>query len=138
MIAKFAVWVIDGSASARAARVYQDGEYGTKLHVDALTIVHGALDLAATAVMIPMKRVYMLEIDTELNHDVMANILASNHGRIPVCEDHKPIMYVGLLLVRLIVLDPDDARPTAARPRVPRPASLVATTADMASMDGIQ
>jgi metal transporter CNNM len=107
-----------GFSTAPPARtphtLYQDGEYGTKLHVDEVTIIHGALDLAAktvTAVMIPMKQVYMLEIDTELNHNVMADILASGHSRIPVFEDHKSNI-VGLLLVkRLIVLDPDDARP---------------------------
>ncbi|KAF1775696.1 protein of unknown function DUF21 [Phytophthora cactorum] len=71
---------------------------GTRLNVDEVTIIHGALDLSSktvTEVMIPMSEIFMLEIDTKLNHNTMADILASGHSRIP----------------KLIVLDPDDARP---------------------------
>ncbi|KAJ8564056.1 hypothetical protein ON010_g7291 [Phytophthora cinnamomi] len=94
--------------------LYEDSAQGTRLHVDEVTIIHGALDLAAktvTEVMIPMEDVYMLELDTELSPDVLASVLASGHSRIPVYEKHKSNI-VGLLLVKkLIVLDPDDRRP---------------------------
>ncbi|CEG42511.1 hypothetical protein L916_03792 [Plasmopara halstedii] len=94
--------------------LYEDSAQGTRLHVDEVTIIHGALDLAAktvTEVMIPMKDVYMLELDTELCPDMLARILAHGHSRIPVYERHKSNI-VGLLLVKkLIVLDPDDRRP---------------------------
>ncbi|KAF1775679.1 protein of unknown function DUF21 [Phytophthora cactorum] len=71
---------------------------GTRLNVDEVTIIHGALDLSSktvTEVMIPMSEIFMLEIAHKLNHNTMADILASGHSRIP----------------KLIVLDPDDARP---------------------------
>lgn len=94
--------------------LYEDSAHGTRLYVDEVTIIHGALDLAAktvTEVMIPMEKVYMLELDTELCPDMLARILAHGHSRIPVYERHRSNI-VGLLLVKkLIVLDPDDRRP---------------------------
>lgn len=94
--------------------LYEDSAHGTRLYVDEVTIIHGALDLASktvTEVMIPMKDVYMLELDTELSPDTLARMLAYGHSRIPVYERHKSNI-VGLLLVKkLIVLDPDDRRP---------------------------
>ncbi|GMF54037.1 unnamed protein product [Phytophthora fragariaefolia] len=94
--------------------LYEDSAQGTRLHVDEVTIIHGALDLAAKTVrevMIPMDDVYMLELDTELSPDTLASVLASGHSRVPVYEKHKANI-VGLLLVKkLIVLDPDDRRP---------------------------
>ncbi|CAH0518679.1 unnamed protein product [Peronospora belbahrii] len=94
--------------------LYEDSAHGTRLHVDEVTIIHGALDLASktvTEVMIPMDDVYMLELDVELSPDMLASVLASGHSRIPVYEKHKSNI-VGLLLVKkLIVLDPDDRRP---------------------------
>ncbi|KAG3176531.1 hypothetical protein PC128_g17244 [Phytophthora cactorum] len=87
---------------------------GTRLNVDEVTIIHGALDLSSktvTEVMIPMSEIFMLEIGTKLNHNTMADILASGHSRIPVYETRRSNI-VGLLFVKkLIVLDPDDARP---------------------------
>ncbi|KAL3671253.1 hypothetical protein V7S43_003185 [Phytophthora oleae] len=87
---------------------------GTRLNVDEVTIIHGALDLLSktvTEVMIPMSEIFMLEIDTKLNHNTMADILASGHSRIPVYETRRSNI-VGLLFVKkLIVLGPDDARP---------------------------
>ncbi|RLN58959.1 hypothetical protein BBJ28_00016460 [Nothophytophthora sp. Chile5] len=94
--------------------LYEDSAQGTRLHVDEVTIIHGALDLASktvTEVMISMDDVYMLELDTELSPNMLASVLASGHSRIPVYEKHKSNI-VGLLLVKkLIVLDPDDRRP---------------------------
>ncbi|KAF4320920.1 hypothetical protein BBO99_00000732 [Phytophthora kernoviae] len=92
----------------------EDSAQGTRLYVDEVTIIHGALDLAAKTVaevMIPMDDVYMLELDTKLSPDMLASVLASGHSRIPVYEKHQSNI-VGLLLVKkLIVLDPDDRRP---------------------------
>lgn len=87
--------------------------HGTRLHLDEVTIIHGALDLSSKTVvevMIPIAKVYMLEHSTKLNQNVMADILASGHSRIPVYKEH-PSNIIGLLLVkRLIVVDPDDQR----------------------------
>ncbi|KAJ0398826.1 hypothetical protein P43SY_004957 [Pythium insidiosum] len=88
--------------------------FGTRLHVDEVTIIHGALDLSAKTVqqvMIPIEKVYMLEFDTKLDDNMMAEILASGHSRIPIYRKHRSNI-VGLLLVkRLIVVDPEDERP---------------------------
>ncbi|KAG6576423.1 DUF21 domain-containing protein [Phytophthora cinnamomi] len=98
----------------RKRRRQQAMATGTKLNVDEVTIIHGALDLSSktvTEVMLPMSQIYMLEIDTRLDRDTLADILASGHSRIPVYETRKSNI-VGLLIVKkLIVLDPDDARP---------------------------
>ncbi|KAI9914485.1 hypothetical protein PsorP6_007827 [Peronosclerospora sorghi] len=110
--------VDDASASKALGRSLsscpEDSAQGTRLRVDEVTIIHGALDLAAktvTQVMIPMARVYMLDVNTALCPDTLASILASGHSRIPVYEHHDANI-VGLLLVKkLIVVDPDDRRP---------------------------
>ncbi|KAG7379623.1 hypothetical protein PHYPSEUDO_008350 [Phytophthora pseudosyringae] len=100
--------------SQRKRRHQQALARGTRLNVDEVTIIHGALDLSSktvTEVMLPMSEIYMLEIGTKLNHNTMADILASGHSRIPVFETRRSNI-VGLLFVKkLIVLDPDDARP---------------------------
>jgi metal transporter CNNM len=100
--------------NTRKRRRHQTLACGTRLNVDEVTIIHGALDLSSktvTEIMLPMSEIYMLEIDTKLDRNNMADILASGHSRIPVYEARKSNI-VGLLLVkRLIVLDPDDARP---------------------------
>ncbi|KAF0690591.1 Aste57867_18038 [Aphanomyces stellatus] len=87
---------------------------GTHLHTDEVTIIHGALDLTNKTVcdvMVPWSYVYMLDEESHLNRDLLAEILASGHSRIPVYRTHRANV-VGLLLVkRLIVLDPSDARP---------------------------
>lgn len=92
---------------------HENSAQGTRLHVDEVTIIHGALDLTAKTVrdvMIPMKQVYMLEYNTKLGENVMADILASGHSRIPIYKEHTANI-VGLLLVkRLIVVDPEDER----------------------------
>lgn len=99
--------------AAYAANHY-NSTHDTRLHVDEVTIIHGALDLTSktvTEVMVPMDDVYMLEYDTKLDENVMADILASGHSRIPIFREYASNV-VGLLLVkRLIVLDPDDERP---------------------------
>ncbi|TYZ62470.1 hypothetical protein PybrP1_005591 [[Pythium] brassicae (nom. inval.)] len=98
--------------AAFAANHYHS-THDTRLHVDEVTIIHGALDLSSktvTEVMVPMRRVFMLEYSTKLDENRMAGILASGHSRIPVFRGH-PSNIVGLLLVkRLIVLDPEDER----------------------------
>ncbi|EGZ15494.1 hypothetical protein PHYSODRAFT_360877 [Phytophthora sojae] len=97
----------------RKRRRQQAMATGTKLNVDEVTIIHGALDLSSKTVaevMLAMNQIYMLEMDTKLDRDTMADILASGHSRIPVYETRKSNI-VGLLFVKkLIVLNPDDAR----------------------------
>lgn len=87
---------------------------GTALHIDEVTVIHGALDLAAKSVdkiMVNFDSIFMLEASQQLNHNVMADILASGHSRIPVYRGRRNNI-IGLLLVkRLIVLDPADSKP---------------------------
>lgn len=98
---------------ATYAANHYNSTHDTRLHVDEVTIIHGALDLSSktvTEVMVPMHHVFMLEYSTKLGENQMASILASGHSRIPIFRDH-PSNIVGLLLVkRLIVLDPEDER----------------------------
>lgn len=98
----------------RKRRHHRQSATDTRLNVDEVTIIHGALDLSSKTVeevMLPMSEIYMLDIDTKLDRDTMADILASGHSRIPVYESRR-VNIVGLLFVKkLIVLDPDDARP---------------------------
>ncbi|TMW64312.1 hypothetical protein Poli38472_012934 [Pythium oligandrum] len=102
------------SGSSVSELTREHSAQGTRLHVDEVTIIHGALDLSSkniSEVMIPISQVFMLEFETKLDENVMADILASGHSRIPIYKDY-PSNVVGLLLVkRLIVVDPEDERP---------------------------
>ncbi|GLE00790.1 hypothetical protein PINS_up009578 [Pythium insidiosum] len=102
------------SESSVSSLMRENSAFGTRLHVDEVTIIHGALDLSAKTVqqvMIPIEKVYMLELDTKLDDNTMAEILASGHSRIPIYKKYRSNI-VGLLLVkRLIVVDPEDERP---------------------------
>jgi CBS domain containing-hemolysin-like protein len=61
--------------------------------------------------VMPSDQVFMLDIDTELSHSVVADILVSVYSRIPVFEDHKAIIVSLLLAKKLLVLDPDNTHP---------------------------
>lgn len=86
---------------------------GTKLHMDEVTIIHGALDLAGKTlqqIMTPFSSIYMLEATQRLDAALMADIMASGHSRIPVFRGIRQNI-VGMIIVkRLIVIDPEDAR----------------------------
>lgn len=85
-----------------------------RLHVDEVTIIHGALDLTtktASSIMISWDSVFMLNENARLDHDVMARIMASGHSRIPVYRGNQKNILGVLIVKKLIVLDPDDERP---------------------------
>jgi len=64
--------------------------------------------------MTKIDEVFMLEIDTPLNFEVMCDIFASGHSRIPVFQKDKQNV-IGLLLTKeLILIDPDDEIPIRA------------------------
>ncbi|RHZ00931.1 hypothetical protein DYB37_012683 [Aphanomyces astaci] len=103
-----------GFYSAVAEHLLDEVDHGllphaTHLHTDEITIIHGALDLTTKTVcdvMVPWSEVFMLDEDSRLTKDCLAHILSSGHSRIPVYRKHRL-----LLVKRLIVLDPSDARP---------------------------
>jgi CBS domain containing-hemolysin-like protein len=81
------------------------------LNTDEVKIIKGVLELrdkTAGDIMTPLEDTVMIEINTEINHDVMASIVAWGHSRIPVYKGHRTNI-VGMLLVKkLIVLDPEE------------------------------
>ena len=84
-------------------------EKGGDLQTDAVTILHGALDLQEKTVrhaMTPLSETFMLSIDTVLDRMTMLKILRSGHSRIPVYDGPEDQLLVernitGVLLVKV-------------------------------------
>lgn len=79
---------------------------------DEVTIIQGVLDMANKSLLelsVPLNKVYMLHIDSKLDHLLLEDILRVGHSRIPIYSDS--IHHIkGLLLVKsLITIDPDDS-----------------------------
>jgi len=88
-----------------------DQQHG--LTTDEVTIIQGALEMKNLNVencMISLDKVFMLNLDTVLDDDCLADILASGYSRIPVYDGH-PHNIRGLLLVKnLICINGSDRR----------------------------
>lgn len=85
----------------------EDEEMGGHLTMDETTIISGALDLAEKPVskaMTPLERVFMLSEDDRLGGDMYRRILEAGHSRIPVHASGDPTNFVGLLLVKELLL----------------------------------
>ena len=79
------------------------------LNADEVRIMQGVLDLEdeeAQHVMLPLDKVFSLEVDDLLDIVTMAKIMASGHSRIPVHRGAKHNIVGFILVKRLIVLDP--------------------------------
>ncbi|XP_064615438.1 uncharacterized protein LOC135479502 [Liolophura sinensis] len=92
------------------------------LTVDEVLIIKGALDMKDKVVedaMLPIKDVYMLELDSKLDQETMDSVLAAAHSRIPVyCESRHNV--IGLILVKMLIkLSPKDATPISQLIRDP-------------------
>jgi metal transporter CNNM len=83
------------------------------LNADEVRILQGVLDIEDVDVehaMLPIEKVFSLDVDEMIDFEAMARIMASGYSRIPVYHSRKSNI-VGLLLVkRLIVLDPSNPR----------------------------
>ena len=66
------------------------GQLGGDLNKDTVNIIGATLDLQEKVVkqaMTPMDKVFMLNIDTKLDYDMMKKISETGHSRIPVYEE---------------------------------------------------
>ncbi|KAH7649403.1 CBS domain multi-pass transmembrane [Cryptosporidium bovis] len=77
---------------------------------DEVTIIQGVLDMANKSLLelsVPLEKVYMLHIDSKLDHSLLEDILRVGHSRIPIFSKNRHNIK-GLLLVKsLITIDPD-------------------------------
>lgn len=75
-------------------------------------IIQAALDLqekTAIEVMTKIEDVYMLDINTYLNHKILREIYSKGHSRVPIYDKSKDNI-VGILMTRdLILINPDKA-----------------------------
>jgi metal transporter CNNM len=108
-----------GSASALVADSPTSGsdfaeDEGSLLSMDEMTILHGVLEMKDKTVAdatVPIDEVDMLDIDTVLDLNELANVLHQGHSRIPIYEGDRQNIRGVLLVKRLIVVNPEDRRP---------------------------
>ncbi|XP_071135170.1 uncharacterized protein [Mytilus edulis] len=91
-----------------------DHEGEESLTVDEVLIIKGALDMKHKTVkdaMLPLDDVYMLDINSQMDHKTMKNIVDMSHSRLPVYEDDRTNIISVLIVKTLICLDPEDCTP---------------------------
>ncbi|XP_076076722.1 uncharacterized protein LOC143047542 isoform X2 [Mytilus galloprovincialis] len=91
-----------------------DHEGEESLTVDEVLIIKGALDMKHKTVkdaMLPLDDVYMLDINSHMDHKTMKNIVDMSHSRLPVYEDDRTNIISVLIVKTLICLDPEDCTP---------------------------
>ncbi|QRV76823.1 hypothetical protein RhiJN_04838 [Ceratobasidium sp. AG-Ba] len=90
------------------------------LRDDEISILNGVLSLnekKVSQIMTPMEDVVTLSSDTILDHKRVDAILTSGYSRFPVHEPGKPTSFIGLLLIKkLLVYDPAQQLPVSAFP----------------------
>ncbi|QRW05721.1 hypothetical protein RhiLY_04720 [Ceratobasidium sp. AG-Ba] len=90
------------------------------LRDDEISILNGVLSLnekKVSQIMTPMEDVVTLSSDAILDHKRVDAILTSGYSRFPVHEPGKPTSFVGLLLIKkLLVYDPAQQLPVSAFP----------------------
>ncbi|KAH9022656.1 DUF21-domain-containing protein [Lactarius hengduanensis] len=87
------------------------------LRDDEINILNGVLELNTKSVekiMTPMKDVVTLSSDTILNAKMIESLLFSGYSRFPVHEPGNPLAFLGLLLVKkLLIYDPSQCWPVS-------------------------
>ncbi|TDL22340.1 DUF21-domain-containing protein [Rickenella mellea] len=90
------------------------------LRDDEISILNGVLELntkSVVQIMTPMKDVVTLSADSVLDHKMVDYIIMSGYSRFPVHEPGKPLSFIGLLLIKkLLVYDPSQALPVSSFP----------------------
>ena len=79
-------------------------------------IMHGALELSKRVVqdcMVSMENVMMLDENTELSIDVLAEIVGMGHSRLPVYRGNMHNIRGMLMVKNLIVINPEEKRPVS-------------------------
>ncbi|KAL8575591.1 hypothetical protein ACOMHN_059655 [Nucella lapillus] len=126
--------------SSRPGSVGNDDEHLTvdevliikeHLAVDEVLIIKGALDMkykTASTAMVPIASVYMLSVDSKLDHETMTHIITRGHSRIPVYGGSRSNVIALLLTKTLIKLNPADCIPVSKileSPTYARPAMFI-------------
>ncbi|XP_076467286.1 uncharacterized protein LOC143298327 [Babylonia areolata] len=102
-----------GGQGSRGSSVAKDDEH---LTVDEVLIIKGALDMkykTARTAMVPISEVYMVSVDSRLDHETMTHIITRGHSRIPVYGGSRSNVIALLLTKTLIKLNPADCTPVA-------------------------
>ena len=98
-------------------------------------MMEGALDMqqvTCSEAMVNLDKCFMLPKDAKLDFETMAQIMASGFSRVPVYDSHKHNVCGLLLVKKLIVLDPEDARPVSeVLTRKPEAVALDASLLDV-------
>jgi len=125
-IAKLLDWVLGGDE----ANTYKKAELKSFLQFhregqeplrdDEISILNGVLSLndkKVSQIMTPIEDVVTLSSDAILDHKRVDAILTSGYSRFPIHEPGKPTSFVGLLLIKkLLVYDPAQQLPISAFP----------------------
>ncbi len=93
--------------------IAEGGSTPEPFHEDEVAIVSGVLKTYEKSVkdaMIPLGRVYCLPMDTKLDVNTMADIMAAGYSRVLVYEGETQNIRGYLQVKRLIILSPDDER----------------------------
>ncbi|KAF1873126.1 hypothetical protein Lal_00016257 [Lupinus albus] len=143
MVAPFVrvlVWLLDYLLGHRQEALFRRAELKTLVNLhgneagkggelthDETTIIAGALELSektASDAMTPISETFAIDINSNLDRELMNEILENGHSRIPVYYE-QPTNIIGLVLVKnLLTIHPEDETPvksvTIRRiPRVP-------------------
>ncbi|KAI0691244.1 hypothetical protein C8T65DRAFT_745517 [Cerioporus squamosus] len=90
------------------------------LRDDEISILNGVLELnnkKVEQIMTPMEDVVTISADRILDHDTVDWLLRSGYSRIPVHKPGHPMIFIGILLVKMLsVYDPASAIPVSEFP----------------------
>jgi len=91
-------------------------------HIDTVNMVEGALEMQTklvTDVMVPMKDVYSIPMDTVLNEHTILEIYRSGYSRVPVHDPRGKDHIYGIFGTRqLMVINPHEPRDISTLPLV--------------------
>jgi len=119
--AKILNWVLGSETELRYTKkeikslvnIHADAQAGEapQFSVEERTILGSAIDFwskEVKAVMTPLDKVFMLDVETPLNFTTMTQVFQSGHSRVPIYENSRSNI-VGVIFAKdLILLDPDD------------------------------
>jgi metal transporter CNNM len=96
-------------------QLFQIYEEQNLLDANERKILDGALDLrdkTIVSVMTPLDKVYMLDINTVLDKEMLKEIYAKGFSRIPIYEGHREKIVSVLLSRDLILINPEKRKIT--------------------------
>ncbi|KAI8803827.1 hypothetical protein BJ742DRAFT_827581 [Cladochytrium replicatum] len=84
------------------------------LTTEEVSIMKAVLDLRDKTVgqiMTDLNDVFMLNLDTRLDHKTMQTLIHAGHSRVPICDKEQKNIIGVVLVKQLVIYDPDDAVP---------------------------